>query len=253
MVIKFIKSLNLNIIEIFKDGDLLIKFRDEFISNNKFLRIIGSKKYYFENNKEILFLKEIKTKFISKLNKIKNLTNNIITLDIETYIKDNVLVPFCISIYDGHKTKSFFITDYINVEEMILDALNSILIRKYNGYKVYVHNLAKFDVIFLLKYFVKLGSMQPIIHKGKIISVNLNFGKDNQYQIEFKDSYLLLLHSLYKLAKSFKVENLKLIFPYKFVQDYNLNYVGPVPEFKYFSKISKVEYQEYKTLFNNKS
>jgi hypothetical protein len=46
------------------------------------------------------------------------------------------------------------------------------MIRKYNKWNVYIHNMAKFDMIFLLKYLVKLGNIQPIIHNRRWISVN---------------------------------------------------------------------------------
>jgi hypothetical protein len=148
----------------------------------------------------------MKTKFISKLALTKNLNNNFITLDIETYIKDNVLIVCCISIYNGKTKSSYFISDFKNSEDLILTALKSILVRKYNGFNVYIHNMAKFDAIFLLKYLVKLGSVNPIIHNDRLISINLNFGKDLEYRLQFKDSYLILLASLSKLAKSFSVE-----------------------------------------------
>ena len=135
---------------------------------------------------------------------------------------------------------------------MILDCLKSIFIRKYNGYKVYIHNMAKFDIIFLLKYIVKIASLQPVIHNGRIISLLINFGKDNKYKIEFKDSYLLLLSSLAKLTKGFGVDTLKSIFPFLFVNENNMDYIGPVPDFKFFdSKISQKEYNNYKTKFYN--
>src|SRR5947208_552784 len=104
----------------------------------------------YKNNKEILFMKEIKSKFISKLPKSNKLINKFITLDIETYIKDNILIPFCISIYDGKRTSSYFLSDYKNPEDLIITALNSLLVRKYNGYNIYIHNMAKFEIIFLL-------------------------------------------------------------------------------------------------------
>ena len=88
---------------------------------------------------------------------------------------------------------------------MILDCFKAIFIRKYNGYKIYIHNLAKFDIIFLLKYLVKIVKVQPVIHNGRIISLSINFGKNNEYKIEFKDSYLLLISSLSTLSKAFSV------------------------------------------------
>lgn len=115
---------------------------------------------------------------------------------------------------------------------MIIDCLTSIMSRKYNGYNVYMHNMAKFDIIFLFKYLIELGLVEPIIHNNRIISIDFNFGVDNKYQIKFKDSLLLLLQGLDKLCKSFKVENGKSIFPHLFVKESNLDYIGDVPDIK---------------------
>ena len=240
-----------NEVEYFKNSKSLLKFRDEIISNNKFNRIIDSKKYYFENNQQVLFTKDIKSKFISKISKSKNLVNKFLTLDIETYIKDNILIPYCISIFDGKIKTNFYVSDYKNVEDMILSSLKSIMNRKYNGYNVYIHNMAKFDIIFLFKYLAKLGDLNPVIHNDRIISIDLNYGENNEYQIKFRDSYLLLLNSLDKLCKSFKVEIGKSIFPIFFVNENNLNYEGKVPDIKYFNKLNDTKYNGYKAQWNN--
>lgn len=106
-----------------KNGISLIKFRDEILLANMFIRIFDNKKYYFQDNSQILFSKENKTKFITKVEKSKKLTNNFITLDIETFVKDNILIPYCISIFDGKICSSFYFTDFINVDDMITSAL----------------------------------------------------------------------------------------------------------------------------------
>jgi hypothetical protein len=173
------------------------------------------------------------------------LENNICSL----FSKKYLLIPFCVSIYDGKIISSYYLSDYKNSEELIISALTSIMVRKYNGYNIYIHNIAKFDKIFLFKYLVKLGPVKPIIHNGRIISINFNFG--NKYSLHFKDSYLLLLSSLRKLTKSFNVEIQKSIFPYFFVNENNLNYIGEVPNIKYFNKINKTDYKKYKNNFNN--
>ena len=54
----------------------------------------------------------------------------------------------------------------------------------------------------------------------------------------------MLPSSLGKLADQFNVES-KGIFPYDFVNNSNLDYEGPVPEFKYFKNISEIEYMIY--------
>jgi hypothetical protein len=60
-----------------------------------------------------------------------------------------------------------------------------------------------------------------------------------------------LLSSLIKLCKSFNVKNPKSIFPHLFVNENNLNYIGPVPDIKYFNGISKEDYLKYCNQFDN--
>jgi len=43
----------------------------------------------------------------------------------------------------------------------------------------------------------------------------------------------------------------KSIFPHLFVNENNLDYIGPVPDFKYFNNVSKEDYLEYSKKFNN--
>jgi hypothetical protein len=108
--------------------------------------------------------------------------------------------------------------------------------------------MARFDMIFLLKYLVKLGNIKPIIHNGKFISVDLITDKIN---LKFKDSYLLLLTGLDKLCKSFKIKNPKVQFPIFFLTENNLEYEGIVPDIKFFKSITFEEYNNYKNSFDN--
>ena len=247
--ISFIVFKDYNDIKISKFGNTLLTFKD-MKSDSGFIRIVNNKKFYFQNGVQILFTNEINTNFISKIAKSKRLFNNFITIDIETYIVDGLLKPYLICFYDGKEFFSFYLSDYNSVEHMMLDCLNSILKRKYNYYKVYAHNMAKFDIIFLLKYLVKLGKIKPIIHNGKIISVTIVYGDNEQYKIEFKDSILLLLYSLKSLCSSFKIDEAKSIFPHLFVNKDNLEYNGDVPRFNDFIEISVNDYQNYKNSYN---
>jgi hypothetical protein len=130
---------------------------------------------------------------------------------------------------------------------MIKKALNDLMIKKNDNYQVYIHNLSKFDGIFLLKILIELGKVKPIIHHGDLISIAFRF-KD--YNITFKDSLQMLIVSLRKLSKAFSV-NQKSIFPYSFVSENNLNYIGQVPDFKYFNDITINDYNKYCKEFNN--
>jgi len=101
--------------------------------------------------------------------------------------------------------------------------------KKYEGYKIYAHNFHSFDSLFLLKYLVKLGECKPILHEGKLISLNFK-GLGMKKSLTFKDSFLLLPSSLKKLSESFGINNPKGIFPILFP---NINYKGKVPDIKY--------------------
>lgn len=54
---------------------------------------------------------------------------------------------------------------------MLEACIKSLLVSKYNGYKIYVHNLSNFYSIFLMRILVKLGEEKPIINKGRLISI----------------------------------------------------------------------------------
>jgi hypothetical protein len=132
---------------------------------------------------------------------------------------------------------------------MIIQAIKDLMVKKYDNYKVYIHNLARFDGIFLLRILANLGECKPIIHNEKLISISFKY-KD--YNLTFKDSLQLLIKSLRDLGKSFGVDTQKSIFPYDFVDERKLNYISHVPEFKYFDGISKSDYLDYSNQFKDK-
>jgi hypothetical protein len=107
LTINFNNFEKFNEVEFFKNGISLIKFTDNFINKSRFIREIDNKKFLFENGKEILFTNKLKTKFISKISKDKILISKFLTLDIETYTKNGILIPYLISFYDGQKPYSF--------------------------------------------------------------------------------------------------------------------------------------------------
>ena len=196
-------------------NELILEYSDTKINENIFIRKINNNKYTFEIGKLILKENVKKSKFIKPLLKSNKNIFNFLTLDIETYLdENNYQIPYCICIYDGKLDNifKFYLDEFNSSEEMLITAIKSISIRKYNGYNVYAHNFSNFDGIFLLKILNKIGIINPIIKDGKIISVNFNYksGKSNQfYSLKFCDSILLLQNSLKKLGKSFNVDTLK--------------------------------------------
>ena len=88
---------------------------------------------------------------------------------------------------------------------MLLAAITSLLRKKYDQYKIYIHNFSHFDSIFMIKVLSNMNlTMSPIIRDGRIIDLKLSW---KNYSIYFRDSYLLLPSSLAKLANNFKVQS----------------------------------------------
>lgn len=129
---------------------------------------------------------------------------------------------------------------------MLIQAIKDVMVKKYDNYKIYIHNLARFDGIFLLKILADLGTIKPIIHNDKLISIDFNF---KGYNISFRDSLQLLISHLRSLGESFGIKTKKSIFPYKFVNEDRLNYIGHVPDIKYFDNITESEYNNYSNEF----
>jgi hypothetical protein len=133
---------------------------------------------------------------------------------------------------------------------MFIKAFQSIFIKKYSSYVIYAHNFSSFDGIFILKLLSSHYNIIPLIKDGKIIQITVNF---REFTFTFRDSYLILPSSLRKLAKSFSVSE-KSYFPYEFVNNINLNYIGPIPDFKYWVNITLEEFNSIKTnIWNLKS
>jgi hypothetical protein len=163
-------------------------------------------------------------------------------MDLETRKIKNKLVPYTICIFDGKEKKSYYLSDFNNSEEMLKESIKYLIKRKYKGYKVYFHNFSNFDGIFYIKILSDLSNnIKPIIKDNEIINLTVKFIEKNN--IYFRDSYLMLPESLKDLAKSFKVED-KTLFPYNFVNksEIPLNYIGSIPEYKDFSKVTVEEY-----------
>jgi len=216
-----------------------------------FVRTLKNQEYVFEQSKLLLKKIEKNVKFLSSKKKDKYLSEKIITMDLETRIIDEIMSAYCVSIYDGKIIKSFYLDDFSNDKEMLSNAIKFLMKRKYDGYKVYLHNFSKFDAIFLLSIMSSLTDrLSPLIRDGRIIDLKFNYS-DN-YTLYFRDSLLLLPSSLRSLAKNFNVEN-KRIFPYKFVNNKNiaLNYIGKIPDINYFDNISNEEYSNYSSDFSN--
>lgn len=232
---------------------VILKFKDSLIDSNNlnsFIREIGYQKYYFEDVKIILKKIERKTSFLRKINKSSFRTTKFITMHLETRtLNDGIMIPYCVSIFDGEICESFYISDYENSEKLLETSIVYFMKRKYHQYKVFLHNFSNFDGIFLLRIISSLSKNIRPIRDGNIIILNFTFGSNN-YKLFFRDSFLLLLTSLRKLASYFKVEN-KSILSHLSMNDSSieLEYKDSVPSFYKFINISLEVFNNYCNLF----
>lgn len=194
-----------------KNKDIKFIFYDQVLEDKQFfIRKIDQSIYYCDevNESILLALKTLKTSFLKPL-KIKKISKpKIITIDIETIVREGIHKPYLFSLFDGKERKSFF-------SDNALDLLRFLLKRKYNGYDIYAHNLSHFDIIFLLKDMAKLKNdyhFHFLKKDDKFISIRMYNTKKN-ISITFKDSFLLLPSSLANLSKQFNIDNPKGIEP----------------------------------------
>lgn len=164
-------------------------------------------------------------------------------MDIETIKINNNLIPYLISGYNGTNYITSYANDSLDEVELFNNFINQLLtfIENNNTLIVYAHNFSKFDGVFLLKHLVGFGKLDPLLFNGKLITikVKLNIKGFENKTIIFKDSFLLLPHSLRDLCKAFKINEPKGVFPFKLN---DINYNGVFPSFKYFKDLSLQEY-----------
>lgn len=117
-----------------------------------------------------------------------------------------------------------------------------------NCYTFYVHNLGRFDSVFILKSLIinKNFEITPIWKDNTIISLTISLG---DFKIFLLDSLQLIPGSLKDILISFGCKTQKGNFPYKFVNKNNLYYIGDKPSKEFYSDITELEYLN---LSNNK-
>lgn len=233
---------------------------DEPLSLDKktFKRTINDFTIHFNNDKIILFENKINLPTINyketSLDKITK-NSNIGVFDIETYYNSSKDKSFVYAvgfkIFRG-ETRIFYKEPNISSEELLLECIREML-NKYNNYTFYVHNFHGFDSIYIIKAIIEFNNKHSDHYKigviwrdKKMIKIELTIkvGKTRIKKIKFHDSYLMLPSSLDKLANDFECELKKGYFPYEFVSESKLYYIGGTPDKKYFKNITDIEYKK---------
>lgn len=92
---KNLKYINLNFMDIIYD----------LTTPNSFVRMIDNTQYVYDNGKKVLSQKRKKAQYFTNTSKCKSLSENFITMDLETKSVEGVLEPYCVSIFDGKTSK----------------------------------------------------------------------------------------------------------------------------------------------------
>jgi DNA polymerase type B, organellar and viral len=116
-----------------------------------------------------------------------------------------------------------------------------------NGYTFYVHNLGRFDSIFIIKSLVvnKNITITPIWKDNAILSLTIKY---NDFKIILLDSLQLISGSLENILISFNCSIKKGHFPYKAVSKKSLFYIGNKPLKKFYE--NNISDQEYLSIPN---
>ena len=157
-------SDNVNEVTIFRNGNVVIKYKDVKINDNTFIRHMSNSEYTYVNNELKLVTTLKRTTFIDPIKKDSKPTNTFLTMDMETILRNmlnnkkeliKVQIPYLISFFNGSTTKSFYISDFKNHEDMIIAAINELIkyvktikTKENNKFSIYLHNLANFEGIF---------------------------------------------------------------------------------------------------------
>lgn len=236
---------------LFKDKEILFKFEDVILEGNSFIRFLDKFVIYIDNFNISHFERLMNNNsFIPNSKPNAKLSTKIVTFDIETYVKDGKFVPFACGWYAGDFMKTYYLTDFKSSYCMLLQALTDLLDFNPNA-KVYIHNFANFDYMFLIKVLFENFKVKPYFKDNKVINLVYQHKNDDKTKIYLFDSYLILPSSLRNLASKYGVEDPKGIFPYNFVNENNLDFVGEVPGMHYFDNFFTEDYIRYYMNFIN--
>lgn len=158
-----------------------------------------------------------------KLKKINR--KKIVYYDYETYTKDGIMaVALIVAMYSSCDDPIIF----TNEEEFI----DWIFQRKHRKYTFVAHNGARFDFHFIKRQMIKrkIKSKDIVVGNSIIYSCTQDNGK-----IRFIDSYRFVGIPLRSFPSCFGFRDMsKGYFPYTFLTEETLTYVGPMPESHHF-------------------
>jgi len=102
------------------------------------------------------------------------------------------MTPYCVKILGRNEIfPVFYLTDYNSIDEMVKTSIKYLMHRKYSGYRVYLHNFARFDSMFLIDTLSKLSpKLKTNLKDGFPIELKYYYGPKNK-------DYLSEIHIYY--------------------------------------------------------
>lgn len=182
-------------------------------------------------------------------NKIKNNDDldkrrkqNIVGFDTETYLDEkNMCNVFCITMYGKIKSKIIKEKIYGSYEDCInkfVKFIESITVKinikrsrpkeAIEDVYIYGFNNSRFDNLFIYESLYKSDDTVDILFTNNSIKTI------KYHNVRIFDISLFYTGSLASVAEAFKLEITKGVYPYTFPNKNNLNYIGSVPDKKYF-------------------
>ena len=232
----------------------LLSWVDKFINNNIFERKVGMLTYFYDQGNIIkkeasynypnLRVEKIDLEFNAKIGSI----------DFETFgCKDNGLGTQ--EVYAGGWAfkdyyKAYYLGNNENSNNLVFRLFEDLFSQDTDGYTFYIHNLGRFDSVFLIKsLYNKEGYKLDITWKDNAI-ISIIIHKEGK-KIYLLDSMRFVNVKLYDLLNSLNCSIQKGVFPHKFMNVKTLYYSGNIPESKYFFNIDKNFYNFLKSKFAN--
>lgn len=147
-------------------------------------------------------------------------------------------------------TKIYYIDkDELDSDKIVLELVEELLRPRYSNITFYCHNLAGFDIVFLLNTLYRYNDNNadgkykviPNLRHDNIIRAKISKDK---HSFTILDSYAMLAEALIKLGTNFDVPTLKSKFPHGFALEDNLFYQGSMPGIEYYEDISEDDYKD---------
>ena len=154
----------------YKDKELLT-FTDTSVNGfGNFKRTLNNFTYFYSDSKLACISCKEKVQFIEPLPYEIDENFNLITMDIETRMIGDKMIPYCICFFtmDEYAEKyqnSYYLSDYDSVDEMLTACMLDLFSDENNNAKIYIHNLSKFDSVYILRILALLkknkGTLYP--------------------------------------------------------------------------------------------